>query len=293
VCAEDGCGVVFKLTRSGDTYSFAVIYHFTGGYDGWGAGGQPALDSLGNVYGTTPNGGPYRIGVVYQLEHVSGDTYNYRPLHAFTGGEDGGTGGLGRILVRNDRALYGIATVGGAHGAGVVYRLRHLPDGRWNFKTIHAFQGAPDAGFPYGGLTADRDGNLYGTTYYDGANGYGTVYQLSQGDGGVWTERVIHSFEGGREGNNPTTNLVFDARGSLYGTTAEGGAPGCSCGTIFRLSPDGAGNWNHRVMYGFKGVPDGANSYYSLVPDRPGTYYGATVHGGEDDDGTIFRFTLR
>jgi uncharacterized repeat protein (TIGR03803 family) len=190
ICAEDGCGVVFKLTKQGSDYTFGVIHDFTGGNDGWGAGGQPALDAAGNVYGTTPNGGRNAIGVVYRLSPDGAGGYNFRVIHAFTGGDDGGTGGLGRLLVdRAGKNVFGIATVGGAHGAGVAYRLRLMSNGRWAQTTLYAFQGAPDAGFPYGGLSRDRAGNLYGTTYYDGADGYGTVYQLSK-NGGQWTERV-------------------------------------------------------------------------------------------------------
>jgi hypothetical protein len=65
ICAEDGCGVVFKLTKQGDGYVFGVIHDFTGGNDGY-AGGQPALDASGSVR-HTPNGGRNAIGVVYQL----------------------------------------------------------------------------------------------------------------------------------------------------------------------------------------------------------------------------------
>jgi uncharacterized repeat protein (TIGR03803 family) len=291
ICAEDGCGVVFKLTKQGDGYVFGVIHDFTGCNDGWGAGGQPALDATGNVYGTTPNGGRNSIGVVYQLS-PNGGGYAFRVIHAFTGGDDGGTGGLGRLLVDGaGKNIFGVATVGGAHGAGVAYRLRLMPNGQWLQKTIYAFRGAPDAGFPYGGLSADRAGNLYGTTYYDGENGYGTVYQLSPSGGGEWTERVLHSFAGGTDGNNPSTNLLFDARGNIYGTTAEGGSPGCDCGTIFKLSHDDNGNWSEHIAYRFQGVPDGAYSYYSLVSDHAGHFYGATVHGGDDNDGAIYQFT--
>jgi uncharacterized repeat protein (TIGR03803 family) len=291
VCAEDGCGVVYKLTKNGGSWDFSVLHHFTGGFDGWGVGGQPALDAAGNVYGTTPNGGLFGIGVVWQLVLDAGE-YRFRVLHHFTGGEDGATGGLGRVLVLpNGRTLFGVATVGGANGAGVAYQMKQDDLGNWTFRTLYAFQGAPAAGFPYGGLTMDDQGNLYGTTYYDGAEGYGTVYRLSRDGGAGWIETVLHSFTGGANGNNPSTNLAFDARGNLYGTTAEGGARGCHCGTIFRLTPDGAGGWTHRVVYRFKGSPDGSYSYYSIVPDRRGNWYGATVHGGEDGDGTVFRFT--
>jgi uncharacterized repeat protein (TIGR03803 family) len=291
-CAEDGCGVTYRLTNlGGGSWSYGVLHDFTGGLDGWGPGGQPALDGAGNVYGTTPNGGTHQPGVVYKLHPDGAGGYDFRVIHHFTGGDDGGTGSLGRLLVdQAGKNIFGIATVGGARGAGVVYRLRLMPNGHYKQQTLYAFRGAPDAGFPYGGLTRDRQGNLYGTTYYDGAHGYGTVYQLSR-SGGVWTERVLHSFEGGAAGNNPSTNLVFDAAGSLYGTTAEGGAPGCHCGTIFKLARDGSGNWTERIVYRFKGSPDGAYSYYSLIPDGAGGFYGATVHGGDDDDGTIYQYT--
>jgi uncharacterized repeat protein (TIGR03803 family) len=290
VCAEDGCGVVFKLTRSGSAYTYSTLYHFTGGDDGWGVGGQPAVDR-GNIYGTTPNGGRFGLGVVWQLSPDGAGGYGFRVLHHFSGGHDGATGGLGRILVGPaGNSLYGVATVGGDEGAGTVYMLRRRDDGDWRFRTLHTFEDSPLAGFPYGGVTLDRDGNLYGTTYYGGALGEGTVYRLSRDDG-VWRESVLHDFAGGDAGGWPTTNLVFDARGNLYGTTAEGGAPGCRCGTIFRLTPDGTGGWTHEVVYSFPGAPDGANSYYSITPDRRGSFYGATVHGGADDDGTVFRFT--
>src|SRR5262249_11552691 len=155
--AEDGCGVVFKLTKQGSGYTFGVIHDFTGGNDGWGAGGQPALDAAGNVYGTTPNGGRKAVGGVYRMSPDGAGGNNLRVIHAFTGGEDGGTGGLGRLLVdRAGKNVYGIATVGGAHGSGVAYHLRLMSNGRWAQKTLYAFQGTPDAGFPYGGLSRDQ-----------------------------------------------------------------------------------------------------------------------------------------
>jgi len=70
-------------------------------------------------------------------------------------------------------------TAGGTYGSGVVFELRPTGGGEWNFRTIYSVRGQPDGSFPYGALLFDRVGNIYGTTYYGGANGIGSVYQLS------------------------------------------------------------------------------------------------------------------
>jgi len=57
--------------------------------------------------------------------------------------------------------FYGVATTGGAYGQGVVFALLSSPNGKLKFKTLYAFKGQPDAGFPYGGLLFDASGNLY------------------------------------------------------------------------------------------------------------------------------------
>jgi uncharacterized repeat protein (TIGR03803 family) len=164
-----------------------------------------------------------------------------------------------------------------------------LLTGIWTLQTIYAFTGEPDAGFPYGALIIDRSGNLFGTTYYAGAHDLGTVYELTPANG-MWKERLIYSFKGGADGASPISNLVFDQAGNLFGTTSEGGAPGCSCGTIFKLTHGVSGSWTESVAYAFKGAPDGAFAYNGLVADSAGNFYGATVHGGVDAEGAIYQF---
>jgi uncharacterized repeat protein (TIGR03803 family) len=161
----------------------------------------------------------------------------------------------------------------------------------WKMKTLYSFKGSPDAGFPYGGLAFDESGNLYGTTYYEGAHELGAVYQLVRVHGNRWKERVLYNFRGGTDGSNSISGLLFDADGSLYGTTSEGGAPGCSCGTIFKLTPGSYGHWTESVAYAFTGSPDGALAYNGMVADTAGNFYGATVAGGEDNEGAIYQFT--
>ena len=155
-------------------------------------------------------------------------------------------------------------------------------------RTIYTFQGQPDGSFPYGALLFDDSGNIYGTTYYGGANGIGAVYKLSSQPVGEWTEEVIYSFQQGTDGNSPISNLVFDKAGNLYGTTSEGGL---GSGVIFKLAPTGGGNWTETVVHAFAGPPDGGFSYNGMVVDIFGNFYGATVHGGENDDGSVYKFT--
>jgi uncharacterized repeat protein (TIGR03803 family) len=191
------------------------------------------------------------------------------------------------MIYRSGR-LYGAATVGGNHGSGVIFELNTSGVGERDLKTIYSFKGQPDGSFPYGALLFDGSGNIYGTTYYGGANGIGSVYKLSPRPVGEWDEEVIYSFQVGSDGNSPISNLVFDRPGNLYGTTSEGGL---GSGTIFKLSPTAKGSWIETVVHAFEGPPDGAFAYNGLVVDKFGNFYGATVHGGDDDDGCVYQFT--
>ena len=284
---EGGCGVVYKLINSGGTWTQTVIHAFTGGHDGSGPGARVTVDRSGNIYGMTPTGGANGLGTIYKINKENGGTWTFRVIHTFTGGADGGSGSAGRMILSHGH-LYGAATTGGTYGSGVVFELTPKRGGEWHFRTIYSFQGQPDGNFPYGALLFDHSGNLYGTTYYGGANGIGAVYELSPRPVGEWEETVLYSFQSGTDGNSPISNLVFDNAGNLYGTTSEGGL---GSGTIFKLSPTGGGQWMETVVHPFQGPPDGAFPYNGMVADRFGNFYGATVHGGENDDGSIYNFT--
>ena len=284
---EGGCGVVYKLSNTGGTWTQTVIHAFTGGDDGSGPGARVTVDRAGNVYGMAPTGGVYGLGTIYKIHRASNRTWIFGVLHAFTGGTDGATGSAGRMILRNGR-LYGAVTAGGRYGSGVVFELNAGGFGERDLKILYAFRGQPDGSFPYGALLFDQPGNIYGTTYYGGADGIGAVYKLSPQPVGEWAEEVLYSFQQGTDGNSPISNLVFDVAGNLYGTTSEGGL---GSGTIFKLSPVGAGKWTETVVHAFEGPPDGAFAYNGMVVDTFGNFYGATVHGGENDDGSVYNFT--
>jgi uncharacterized repeat protein (TIGR03803 family) len=288
VCSGDGCGVVFELTNSGGSWTETVLYNFTGGNDGSGPGGGVVFDKAGNLYGTTPDGGQFSDGVVYELS-LQGGAWKQTVIHAFTGGNDGAVGSLGSLLLDASGNFYGVSELGGAHAAGTVFRLSPLAGGKWKFTTLYGFGGQPDAAFPYGGLITDGKNNFYGTTYYGGTNGVGAVFKL---DLTAKKESVLYSFAEGTDGGYPTSTLVFDTVGNLYGTTSMGGLPACDCGTVFELSPvRGQDTWTETILHRFKGNPDGANPYYGLNPDPSGNLFSTTASGGNSEAGIVFGFT--
>ena len=227
-------------------------------------------------------------------------------LHTFTGGKDGSypDSNLTADAAGN---LYGTTQIGGADGAGTVFELSPGPNDKWQFSVIYTFSGGTDGGNPLGSLVFDAAGNAYSTTSSGGANGLGVVFELTPPPQGApaktWTESVLYSFQGGsNDGAAPFGNVVFDSAGNLYGTTSIGGLThlGCAlpakgCGTIFELSPSGAGSWSERILHRFRDAfGEGAAPRAGLVIDALGNLYGTTYDGGNNDEcggygcGTVF-----
>jgi len=286
-CGGEGCGVIFELSRVGGGWTETTLYSFKGLNDGFGPGGGLAFDSAGNIYGTTPDGGAHSNGVVFELSPTA-QGWRYKVLHAFTGNKDGAVGSLGPLLLDGAGDLYGVTEIGGTYGAGAVYKLFPTPGGGWKTTALYDFKGAPDAANPYGGLIFDKTGNVYGTTYFGGANGMGTVFQMIPGPNGTWQENVLYSFQGGTDGSFPTSTLAFDAAGNLYGTTSTGGRPSCDCGTVFKLTL-AHGSWNEKIVHLFGVGRDGSSPTYGLTLDQAGNLYGTTPVGGTGGQGIVFQ----
>jgi uncharacterized repeat protein (TIGR03803 family) len=187
----------------------------------------------------------------------------------------------------------------GCSGAscGNVFELTPDTNGKWTEKVLHSFaEDGKDGFFPVGDLIFDASGNLYGTTEEGGTGpcfdrnneqiGCGTIFELSPGTNGKWTEKILYSFcseSNCEDGLEPAGGLILDVSGKLYGTTLWGGATGnCQgggCGIVFELSPDKGSKWILRVLHTFKSILDGAYPYAGLT-FHGGNLYGTTIVGG-------------
>jgi uncharacterized repeat protein (TIGR03803 family) len=158
-------------------------------------------------------------------------------------------------------------------------------------KLLYSFAAGNDGGFPQGGVIADAQGNLYGTTTSDGAGHNGVVYELHLGGHGHYKQSTLYAFTGGNDGGNPQAGLVGDAQGNLYGTTYAGGANGE--GVVFELSPPakGATAWTETVLWTFTGGNDGGLPTGALILDKAGNIYGTTDQGGTGVVGTVFELS--
>jgi uncharacterized repeat protein (TIGR03803 family) len=258
------------------------------------------FDGAGNLYGTTFNGGNQSCsngcGTIFELIPGANGKWTETVLHAFRGGDDG-SGPSGSLIFDAVGNLYG-TTTGSRNGDGTIFELAPGTDGKWTKTVLYAFHGN-DGSYPYGALTLDSTGNLYGSTNGGGnyhacpQYGCGVVFKLIPNGNGQWTEAVLHRFNG-NDGWAPTGALVFDGNGSLYGTTNYGGnflhCGPYGCGTAFKLAPSANGSWTETVLHRFNlnsGPP-----VASLIIDKAGNLYGTSAAQGGRHYGTVFTLAL-
>jgi uncharacterized repeat protein (TIGR03803 family) len=228
-----GVGIVFELVNSSGTYTEQVLYSFTGtNGDGAYPRGSLILDSLGNLYGTTQQGGVIGAGgkggnggsgIVFELVNSSG-TYTEQILHSFNPQNGDGALPLAGVIVDSSGNLYGTTNIGGAYSVGTVFELVNSA-GSYSESLLSSFGSSCNAGgsYPFGGLVMDSSGNLYGTTQGGGANGAGVAFSLSHIAGPASpTTTTLTSSPNPATAGNP---LVFTAT-----VTSSSGA--VSTGTI-------------------------------------------------------------
>lgn len=149
----------------------------------------------------------------------------YQAPHSFNGAD--GSGPYGGVVFGLKGNLFGTTVGGGAAGCcGTVFELMLQPHGEWTESVLHTFENdAYDGAVPYGSLTFDAGGDVFGTTAKGGAYNWGTAFELTPGSGG-WTETVLYDFcaqSGCRGGGAPMAGLTMVATSKLYGTAAGEG----------------------------------------------------------------------
>jgi uncharacterized repeat protein (TIGR03803 family) len=278
--------LLFIARASGQTDQ--TLYSFTGGADGDNPLSNLILDKAGNLYGTTFIGGAYGNGEVFELERNASGEWTEKVLYSFTGGLDGSIPSYGGVISDALGNLYGTTTDGGASNLGTVFEL--TPNGAaWSEKVLYSFAGGKDGLNPYAGLTLDTAGNLYGTTYGGGPYGNGTAFELTPLAAGQWKETTIHSFNL-TNGDAPAGGVVLDGQGNLYGVTQGGGS--FKGGTAYELMRSSSGKWTEKLLHSFGNGSDGAGPYVEqLVFDEQGNLYGTTLGGGSHQGGTVFKLS--
>ena len=228
-------------------------------------------DHQGNLYGTEAAAGSSGNGAVFKLTPAG----SFTVLYNFTGGTDGKYPNDG--LVSDEQGnLYGTTGLGGAFGQGVIFEV--TPAGVE--QVLYSFTGGADGGTPWGRLLRDSQGNLFGTTYADGALklSFGVVFKLAP-DG---VESVLHSFTGGSDGGHPNGDLIADSQGNLYGTTPS--VNDGPHGTVFKITQQGL----LTVLHTFSGS-DGFDPRSGVIMDASGNLVGTTWSGGAFGDGVAYQ----
>jgi uncharacterized repeat protein (TIGR03803 family) len=278
-----GAGTVFKIAKgSGLTtlYSFCAVTNCADG-------SQPVSRLVqakdGNLYGTTDVGGVPGAGTVFKIS-TSG---TLTTLHSFDT-SDGAAPNAG-LVQATDGNLYGTTAGGGAYGNGTVFKIS--TSGR--LTTLYAFCAQPncaDGQAPFAGLVQGTDGNLYGSTTSGGdtncgvgsAPGCGTVFKITL-SGKLTT---LHMFSG-NDGAIPFAGLLQATDRVFYGTTTYLGPSGG--GTIFKVTQAGT----LTTLYSFPAPGGGTTPLGTgLLQATNGSFYGTTLSGGTNNDGTVFSLAV-
>jgi uncharacterized repeat protein (TIGR03803 family) len=277
-CTNDpsGCGMVFKITTGGTLRKL----HSFDGTDGEYPQAALVQATNGVFYGTTLYGGNANAA----CENGCGTVFQITPggmlttLYSFCASGYPCTDGIlpeSALVQGTDGNFYGTTLGGGANntcssatGCGTVFKI--APSGA--LTTLYSFcsqSNCTDGADPVAGLVQAADGNFYGTTVLGGANGGGTVFQITPSG----TLTTIYNFcaeTNCTDGTAPEAGLVQATDGNFYGTTAGGGAlhrhghtcsnPFGGCGTVFKITSGGT----LTTLHGFKGT-DGAIPSAGLI----------------------------
>ena len=152
-------------------YQFNVVHTFDGS-DGAVPTQSLVMDSSGNLYSSTMNGGANNFGDVFQLS-PSGENWTFADIYDFAVPSDPIYGTPALDAAGN---FYDDTSLGGTHGVGTIFELSPS-GGVWSYADLYDFEGAGNGVAPYGGVLLDANGNIYGTT---NQGGWGNVWEFSR-----------------------------------------------------------------------------------------------------------------
>ena len=276
--------------QSAPAQTFTVLDDFNS-TDGGDASATLVQATNGNLYGTTPEGGAAGAGNIYYVTPSGTLTSIYSFCLQGTPPSDcpDGYRPLPALIQASNGDLYGTTLGGGANHEGSVFKITT----GGSLTTLYSFcslSGCVDGIQPYGPLFQASNGDLYGTTSFDGANsGWGTIFKMTLT--GKLTTIVNFAYTPG--GNMPAGGLIEATNGDLYGMTPTGGGYGdCtySCGTVFKITAAGKITYLHNFCF-LSGCADGGSPQGALIQASNGNFYGTTSVGGANGYGTVFEIT--
>ena len=243
-------------------------------------------DANGNLFGTTNVGGASGVGTVFELVRTSTGYAAVPTTLASFNTYDGASPYAGLIADANGN-LFGTTNLGGVTGFGTVFELARTSTGYAATPTTLVSFSFSDGAYPYAGLLADANGNLFGTTFAGGASGAGTVFEIARtATGFAATPTTLVNFNS-VDGGNSVAGLIADANGNLFGTTRYGGASGL--GTVFELAKTSTGYAaTPTTLVSFNSTNGSQPLFYGLVADSSGNLFGTTYIGGASAVGTVF-----
>ena len=286
-CPGTSCGTVFEISTAA---AFRTVYDFKAGNDAQGPyAGLVALDGV--LYGTTARGGSSATctggcGTVFSVTPAGAE----KVLYSFKGGNDGSVPLAGLTVIGG--VLYGTTQQSGSAGNGTVFKITTAG----KLTTLYGFKGSPDGAGPVQDLTTSKTvpNTLFGITQNGGTTGTkncgqagcGTVYSITT----LGKETVLYRFKGSPDGTHPYASVTA-VGADLYGTTGLGGLVSCyqgnGCGTIFKLTPSGAG-YKESVVYAFTISGTYPQSGFTSVN---GTLFATSHGGGQMGYGSVYSFT--
>lgn len=225
----------------------------------------------GSYYGATLSGGSLGFGALFSV--TPGGALN--GFYSFSGGADG-LGPFAGVALAPDGNFYGTTLGGGTYNWGAVFKI--TPAGV--LTNLYSFTGGADGGGPVCQLLLGANGMFYGTTQEGGANGSGTIFEITPGG----TLTTLYNFASGS--GSQQSGLIQAPSGEIYGTTYVGGAGGY--GAIYKINARGGG---FTTLHEFTSA-DGAYPTSPPIQGRNGILYGTTFLGGGYNFGAIYQMTL-